>query len=92
MRDDPRMNRLTATPASTTPAEHGEGPIWDAARSELVWVDITQGQVRRGRVSGDDVLDVAAHRGGDTVGFAVPASAGGWLLGAGAVVGGMGWL
>jgi sugar lactone lactonase YvrE len=76
--------RLQATPATPTPAEHGEGPIWDAAAQELVWVDITAGLVRRGRVSGDDVLDVAAHRGGDTVGFVVPAAPGGWLLGAGA--------
>jgi sugar lactone lactonase YvrE len=75
--------RLQATPASTPPAEHGEGPIWDAAAQELVWVDITAGLVHRGRVSGDDVLDVAQHRGGDTVGFVVPAAAGGWLLGAG---------
>jgi len=75
--------RLQASPAGASPAEHGEGPIWDAAAQELVWVDITAGLVRRGRVSGDDVLDVAAHRGGDTVGFAVPAAAGGWLLGAG---------
>jgi sugar lactone lactonase YvrE len=76
--------RLQAVPASTRPAEHGEGPIWDAAAQELVWVDITAGLVRRGRIAGDDVLDVAEHRGGDTVGFAVPAAAGGWLLGAGA--------
>jgi sugar lactone lactonase YvrE len=76
--------RLQATPATARPAEHGEGPIWDAARSEVVWVDITAGLVRRGSVAGDDVLDVAAHRGGDTVGFVVPAAAGGWLLGAGA--------
>jgi sugar lactone lactonase YvrE len=75
--------RLQATPATPSPAEHGEGPIWDAAADELVWVDITAGLVRRGRVSGDDVLDVAAHRGGDTVGFVVPAAAGGWVLGAG---------
>jgi sugar lactone lactonase YvrE len=75
--------RLHATPATPTPAEHGEGPIWDAAAQELLWVDITAGLVRRGRVSGDDVTEVAAHRGGDTVGFVVPAAAGGWLLGAG---------
>ncbi|MFL5355773.1 SMP-30/gluconolactonase/LRE family protein [Archangium sp.] len=75
--------RLQATPATPSPAEHGEGPIWDAAADELVWVDITAGLVRRGRVAGDDVLDVAAHHGGDTVGFVVPAAAGGWLLGAG---------
>jgi len=76
--------RLQATPASSRPAEHGEGPVWDVAAQELVWVDITAGLVRRGSVSGDDVLDVAEHRGGDTVGFVVPAAAGGWLLGAGA--------
>jgi sugar lactone lactonase YvrE len=78
------VNRLTAAVTSVAPAQHGEGPIWDAAADELVWVDITAGLVRRGRVSGDDVLDVAAHRGGDTVGFVVPAAAGGWVLGAGA--------
>jgi sugar lactone lactonase YvrE len=76
--------RLKATPASPRPAEHGEGPIWDDAAQELVWVDITAGRVRRGRVQGDDVVDVAEHRGGDTVGFVVPAAAGGWLVGAGA--------
>ena len=80
------MLRLTATAASAAPAEHGEGPIWDAAAQEVVWVDITAGVVRRGRVEGDDVVDVAQHRGGDTVGFVVPAAAGGWLLGAGAGV------
>jgi sugar lactone lactonase YvrE len=74
---------LHAAPATAAAAEHGEGPIWDATAQELVWVDITAGLVRRGRVSGDDVLDVAVHRGGDTVGFAVPAAVGGWLLGAG---------
>ncbi|MGY5885757.1 SMP-30/gluconolactonase/LRE family protein [Modestobacter lacusdianchii] len=80
------MIRLQAQPASASAAEHGEGPIWDAAAQELVWVDITAGLVRRGRVDGDDVVDVARHRGGDTVGFAAPAAAGGWLLGAGAGV------
>jgi sugar lactone lactonase YvrE len=75
--------RLQATPAGPRPAEHGEGPIWDTGAQELVWVDITAGLVRRGSVRGDDVLDVAEHRGGDTVGFVVPAAAGGWLLGAG---------
>jgi len=74
--------RLQASPASTRPAEHGEGPVWDAAARELVWVDITAGLVRRGSVNGDDVVDVTAHRGGDTVGFVVPAAAGGWVLGA----------
>ncbi|GAA4746446.1 CBU_1789 family Dot/Icm type IV secretion system effector [Modestobacter marinus] len=78
------MIRLQATPTSPEPAEHGEGPVFDAAAQELVWVDITAGLVRRGTIAGDDVVPVAAHRGGDTVGFVAPAAAGGWLLGAGA--------
>ncbi|MGY1854992.1 SMP-30/gluconolactonase/LRE family protein [Modestobacter sp. SYSU DS0290] len=78
------MTGLTATAADPTPAEHGEGPVWDAARGELLWVDITAGLVRRGRVAGDGtVAELAAHRGGDTVGVVVPAADGGWLLGAG---------
>jgi sugar lactone lactonase YvrE len=81
--NDPRVRRLQAAPTSSRPAEHGEGPVWDAAAEELVWVDITAGLVRRGAVRGDDVVDVAEHRGGDTVGFVLPAAAGGWVLGAG---------
>jgi sugar lactone lactonase YvrE len=40
--------------------------------------------VRRAEVSADGVLtEVGSAKGGDTVGFVVPAAAGGWLLGAG---------
>ncbi|SCX38929.1 Sugar lactone lactonase YvrE [Klenkia marina] len=78
------MQTLTATPVlDVEPAVHGEGPTWDAARRELLWVDIDAGQVRRATVSAAGVLaEVGVHRGGDTVGFVVPASGGGWLLGA----------
>jgi sugar lactone lactonase YvrE len=78
------MLELTATPVlDVEPAVHGEGPTWDAARRELVWVDITAGLVRRATVSPAGVLaEVGVHRGGGTVGFVVPASDGGWLLGA----------
>ncbi|MGY1747124.1 SMP-30/gluconolactonase/LRE family protein [Blastococcus sp. SYSU D00695] len=78
------MQRLTATPAAPSPAAHGEGPRWDAARGELLWVDIPAGLLRRATVpAGGDVTEVAAHRGGDTVGAVTPAAAGGWLLAAG---------
>ena len=78
------MQTPTATPVrSVPPAVHGEGPTWDAARQELLWVDIDAGQVRRATVSaGGEVAEVAVHTGGETVGFVVPASDGGWLLGA----------
>lgn len=78
------MQRLSATPAAPSAAEHGEGPRWDAARAELMWVDIPAGLLRRGTVSaGGVVTEVAVHRGGDTLGAVAPAAAGGWLLAAG---------
>lgn len=78
------MQHLTATPAAPSAAEHGEGPRWDADRAELLWVDISAGLLRRATVGGDGVLtEVAAHRGGDTVGAVAPVATGGWLLAAG---------
>ncbi|HYO35997.1 MAG TPA: SMP-30/gluconolactonase/LRE family protein [Geodermatophilus sp.] len=78
------MHRLPATPApGLSPAQHGEGPTWDADRGELLWVDITAGQVRRAAIGADGSLtETGVHRGGDTVGAVVPAADGGWLLAA----------
>ncbi|SDX72897.1 Sugar lactone lactonase YvrE [Modestobacter sp. DSM 44400] len=78
------MIRLPAAAAALPPATHGEGPTWDAERQELLWVDITAGQVRRATVAADGALtEVAVHEVGGTVGVVVPAAGGGWLLGAG---------
>ena len=78
------MDRLTAQPLTLAPAEHGEGPTWDAGRSELLWVDITAGLVHRSALSPEGVWSqVATHAVGGTVGAVVPATAGGWLLAAG---------
>jgi sugar lactone lactonase YvrE len=77
------VQRLPSTPVAIEPAFHGEGPTWDAARGTLLWVDIPEGLVRRAAVSADGVLtETGRDRGGDTVGFVVPAAAGGELLGA----------
>jgi sugar lactone lactonase YvrE len=47
-------------------------------------VDIPNGDVHRAEVSPDGALaETGALHGGDTVGFVVPAAAGGWVLGAG---------
>jgi sugar lactone lactonase YvrE len=78
------VQRLTCSPAAPSAVFHAEGPTWDAGRGELLWVDIPHGQVLRATVSPDGALrQVAAQRGGDTVGFVVPCASGGWLLGAG---------
>jgi len=62
--------------AAAAPAELGEGPVWDADRRELVWVDIDRGLVhRRSRGRADVILDV-----GQPVGCAVPRAGGGLAL------------
>jgi sugar lactone lactonase YvrE len=62
--------------AAAAPALLGEGPVWDAARGELVWVDIDRGLVHRHASGRADVsIDV-----GQPVGCAVPRAAGGLAL------------
>ena len=62
--------------AVAAPAELGEAPVWDAAREELIWVDIDRGLVHvRSRSLGDRTLDV-----GQPVGCAVPRARGGLAL------------
>ncbi|MGY1733035.1 SMP-30/gluconolactonase/LRE family protein [Geodermatophilus sp. SYSU D01045] len=78
------MLTLRATPADPARADHGEGPTWDDARSELLWVDISAGRVRRAALDGDTLTDTGSLHAGDTVGAVVPAAGGGWLAAAGA--------
>lgn len=60
-----------------------EGPIWDAARERVLWVDIDAGAVLEASLDGDRLVDVLRREFGETVG-AVAASADGELLVAGA--------
>ena len=75
------MERLLAEPSSLPAADHGEGPTWDAEGGELLWVDITGGEVRRATVGLDGALtETGRHRVEGTVGAVVRAAAGGWVL------------
>jgi sugar lactone lactonase YvrE len=62
--------------AAAAPALLGEGPVWDGARGELMWVDIDRGLVHRRGPRGQEVsIDV-----GQPVGCAVPRGGGGLAL------------
>ncbi|MEU8230731.1 SMP-30/gluconolactonase/LRE family protein [Actinoplanes sp. NPDC048967] len=76
------MNR-TAEVASTQSFMLGEGPVWDAPRDRLLWVDIDAGTVHEGRLDGDRVIVTGTQKRDRTVG-AVVCSAAGELLVAGA--------
>lgn len=62
--------------AAAAPALLGESPVWDAARGELVWVDIERGLVHRRRPDGAE----ASFHVGQPVGCAVPRAGGGLAL------------
>ena len=62
--------------AAAAPAELGEGPVWDAERGELIWVDIDRGLVNR-RATGRRDVTLSA---GQPVGCAVPRAGGGLAL------------
>jgi sugar lactone lactonase YvrE len=72
----------TAQPASDQQFLLAEGPLWDAAASRVLWVDIRAGLVLEGRAAGDRVDVVTSHRLPGTVGAVVPAADGSLLLAA----------
>ena len=78
------MTEHEAVVCSDVVAEHGEGPVWDAVRGELAWVDIGDGVLHRGRPRPDGwVADAGALRIDGPLGAAAPAAGGGWVVAAG---------
>ncbi|WP_426738211.1 SMP-30/gluconolactonase/LRE family protein [Plantibacter sp. 2H11-2] len=61
-----------------------EGPVWDAKRSQLLWVDIRRGLVAFGRLVGDGSVAITDERRFDETVGAVAVSTDGDLLIAGA--------
>ncbi|HEY6425258.1 MAG TPA: SMP-30/gluconolactonase/LRE family protein [Pseudonocardiaceae bacterium] len=81
---NPAGKSWTLTPCSAEPGLLTEGPRWDAARGELLWVDVLAGRLYRARLSADGQLhvlqtfQVPCH-----LGAAAPAVSGGYVLAAG---------
>ena len=63
----------------------GEGVRWDAARQELLWVDIVEGRLMRQKVTGDEALEDAGELDLDRpLGAVAPVEGDdGWLVAAG---------
>lgn len=76
------MNRWAARPATSEAFQLGEGPVWDASRSRLLWVDIVRGAVIEGSLDGEDIDVLHRQEFSGTVG-AVAVTATGQLLVAG---------
>lgn len=68
-----------ARPATDDAFVLGEGPVWDAARQRLLWVDIRSGLVLIGRLDGDEIHVDERLQFPGTVGAVAP-SADGHLL------------
>lgn len=78
------MRYFVADAVSEQTVEHGEGPRWDAARDELVSVDLMAGVVHRHTLAHGRLSPVRSYTLDVPVGAANPLADGsGWLLAAG---------
>jgi sugar lactone lactonase YvrE len=72
------------TPCSAEPGRLSEGPRWDGARGELLWVDVLAGRLHRARSGAGGQLQVLqTFQVPGHLGAAAPAVGGGYVLAAG---------
>ena len=71
---------LTARLAFTTGNLIGEGPVWDAARERLIWVDHAGGTVHEARAEGDGWRETQSWSSGGHIGAALPRAGGGLIV------------
>ena len=74
------MSVLQARPATPEVHRLAEGPVWDAARSRVLWVDIDAGTVFEGLLHGNEIETVRAVTVDTTVGAVVPSTDGRLLV------------
>lgn len=66
------MTSYVARRATTETFELAEGPVWDAPRDRLLWVDILAGTVLTGRLQGGDITVTGSRGFGQPVGAVLP--------------------
>jgi sugar lactone lactonase YvrE len=72
--------RWRATVASQDVHGLAEGPVWDAPRQRVLWVDVTAGVVHEGRLDGNRVVRTGSRTVDRTVGAVVCSRAGDLLV------------
>jgi sugar lactone lactonase YvrE len=77
-----RMTARDATVATAEAFQLGEGPVWDAARNRLLWVDIVGRAVLSGELTGDRIVVQRRIDLGSMVGAVTVAADGGLLVAA----------
>jgi sugar lactone lactonase YvrE len=78
-----RPHEFLARPVSDGRHRLAEGPVWDAPRERVLWVDIDAGEVSEGRWHGERLTTTRSHRFDGTVGAVVSAADGQLLVAAG---------
>jgi len=74
------MRTISADVAGDEAYELAEGPVWDAVRERLLWVDIARGRVLCGRLEAGRVVVSDEHRFSPPVAAVVPTADGGLLI------------
>ncbi|WP_456847285.1 SMP-30/gluconolactonase/LRE family protein [Cellulomonas sp. P5_C6] len=74
------MSTVEAVVATTERHVLAEGPVWDAAAGQVIWIDIERGSVFRGHLEGDTIEIVSRIDLDGRVGVAVPGVDGSLLV------------
>jgi sugar lactone lactonase YvrE len=74
------MRHLSAEPASSSTYQLAEGPVWDTQRQHVLWIDVVEGKVLSGSLTGRSVVEESALHVDETVGAVVPSPSGDLLV------------